>query len=196
MSSSSNSRTGERRARGTVTPAGMRARRFTIQALLVIALASIAGGPARAGAGPDLLAGLRRWGSGQYRRFGFLIYEATLWAGSDPLQPPMALRLDYRRSIAGADIAEASAAEMRRLGVDTASLARWRPLMENLFPDVKPGDHILGLHGPAGASFVYNGRALGAIEEADFARSFFAIWLDPRSSAPQLRAALLGLPVD
>ena len=36
-------------------------------------------------------AGFQRWGSGEFRHFGFLVYEATLWAGGDdPLRPPLA----------------------------------------------------------------------------------------------------------
>jgi hypothetical protein len=34
----------------------------------------------------------------------------------------------------------------------------------------------------------------GEIAEPEFARLFFAIWLDPRTSAPDLRAALLRRP--
>ena len=66
----------------------------------------------------SLVAGMQRWGSGEFRRFGFLVYEATLWAGSDdPLRPPLALRLTYRRSISGKSITEASVGEIRNLGV-------------------------------------------------------------------------------
>ena len=32
---------------------------------------------------------------------------------------------------------------------------------------------------------------LGSIQEPAFARAFFGIWLDARTSAPELRAALL-----
>lgn len=160
-------------------------------------LVALAAGPLMAlpaFANPDPLAGLRRWGSGEFRRFGFLIYEATLWAGDDPQRPPLALRLDYRRAIAGADIARASIDAMRQLGGDEAPLQRWGEQLAQLFPDVKPGDHILGLYRPQSASFVYNGRMLGQIDDTEFARRFFAIWLDPRGSAPALRAALLQRP--
>lgn len=136
--------------------------------------------------------GLSRWGSGEFRRFGFLVYEATLWAGDDPQRPPLALKLTYRRNIRGAAIAEASVKEMRQLGVtDEATLARWGRIMAGLFPDVQDGDFILGEYQPGSARFYFNGRWLGAIEEAEFARAFFAIWLDARTSAPALRAALL-----
>ena len=140
------------------------------------------------------LLGLRRWGRGALRRFGFLVYEATLWAGDDPLRPPLALRLDYRRRIAGTAIAEASIDEMRRLGADPESLAAWQERLAGLFPDVAPGDHIVGLYRPDGAHFLHNGRDLGRIDDPRFARDFFAIWLDPRTSAPELRAALLTPP--
>lgn len=148
--------------------------------------------PFAAHASSDPTAGLRRWGSGNFRRFGFLVYEATLWAGDDPLRPPLALRLTYKRNIAGQAIAEASVKEMRQLGVtDEALLARWGAQMARLFPDVRAEDQILGLHLPEGARFFFNGRPLGELSEPAFARAFFAIWLDPRTSAPELRAALL-----
>jgi len=141
-------------------------------------------------------AGFRRWGSGEFRRFGFLVYEATLWAGGDdPLRPPLALKLTYKRNISGQDIAEASVKEIRNLGLaDEALLRNWGEQMARIFPDVRPGDHILGLQLAEGARFFLNDRPLGAIDDPAFARAFFAIWLDARTSAPELRAALLKRP--
>ena len=45
-----------------------------------------------------------------------------------------------------------------------------------------------------GAEFFYRDASIGTIEDPQFARAFFSIWLDPRTSAPDLRAALLGQP--
>jgi hypothetical protein len=157
----------------------------------MLALAAAPLVPLAAFASSDPMAGLRRWGSGEFRRFGFLVYEATLWAGDDPVRPPLALRLDYKRNIAGSAIAEASVKEMRPLGGDEAVLKQWGVQMARIFPDVRAGDHLLGIYRPDGASFIYNGRAVGDIADSEFARRFFAIWLDPRTSAPELRAALL-----
>ena len=139
------------------------------------------------------VAGLKRWGSGEFRRFGFLVYEATLWAGGDdPLRPPLALKLTYKRNISGRDIAEASVKEIRKLGgADEARLAGWGEQMARIFPDVRPGDHILGLQLPDAARFFFNDRSIGTIDDPAFARAFFAIWLDEKTSAPDLRAALL-----
>lgn len=140
-------------------------------------------------------AGLSRWGSGEFRRFGLLIYEATLWAADDPQRPPLALKLTYRRSIAAQAIVEASVKEMRNLGLsDETTRQRWGQQMTRLFPDVKPGDHILGYFAPEAAVFYFNDRRLGSIDDPAFAHAFFAIWLDPKTSAPELRAALLKRP--
>lgn len=153
--------------------------------LLACPLATWAASPA---------AGFQRWGSGEYRRFGFLVYEASLWAAADPQQPPLALRLDYRRRIAGRAIAEASVNEMRPFVRDEARLAQWGERMAQLFPDVQDGDHLLGVWAADGARFYQGERLIGEVRDADFARAFFAIWLDPRTSAPALRAQLLTRP--
>ena len=160
--------------------------------LLAMSGGAAFGLPAFANADPT--AGLKRWGNGEFRRFGFLVYEATLWAGDDPQRPPLALRLDYKRNLSGVAIAEASVKEMRPMGGDEASLKRWGEQMAKIFPDVKAGDSIIGHYRPEGAAFIYNGRPAGEIMEPEFARRFFGIWLDPRTSAPDLRALLLKRP--
>ena len=138
----------------------------------------------------------RRWGSGEMSWFGFSLYRATLWvAGEAPAEPPLALVLEYRRAIPGERIAQASEEEMRRLGADESDLARWGAAMRKLFPDVAPGDTLTGIHLPAGgARFYFRERLLGDIGDAEFARRFFAIWLDPRTRAPAVRSALLQVP--
>ena len=168
---------------------GSATRRSVLRAMSVVPVLGLAA-PSQA----SPLAGLARWGSGEFRRFGFLIYTATLWAGDDPLPPPLALRLDYQRSIEGSAIAEASVREMRRFVDDAARLDAWGAQMRAVFPDVQPGDHLLGVYRPEGAYFHQGERLLGAIEAPGFAAAFFAIWLDERTSAPQLRAALLTRP--
>ena len=110
MSSSSNS----------LVPDPIR-RHITLAALALLAWPLA--GRATGGASESPIPGLRRWGRGEFRRFGFLVYEASLWAGDDPQRPPLALRLDYKRRIAGSAIAEASVKEMRRFGVEETVLA-------------------------------------------------------------------------
>src|ERR1022692_3614994 len=106
----------------------------------------------------NAIEGMKRWGSGEFRRYGFLIYAATLWAaGNDPTQPPLALQLTYKRTISADDIVEASVDEIRKLAVaNDTQLAQWRAQMKQLFPNVRPGDHILGVYDDQGARFFYN----------------------------------------
>ncbi len=138
--------------------------------------------------------GLQRYGSGELRRFGFLIYEAQLWGVSNatnPVQPPMALQLTYKREIAGKKIVEASVDQMRALGANESQLDAWAAAMSGIFPDVKPGDQLVGIYRPGSATFIYNNREIGEVRDPDFARLFFGIWLDPRTSEPRLREKLL-----
>lgn len=138
----------------------------------------------------------QRWGSGELRRFGFRVYRATLWAaGEDPLRPPFALHLQYALDIAGEKLASVSVDEMRRLGRgDEALLALWGERMKLLFPNVKAGESITGIRLPEGARFYHQEKLIGTVDDAAFADAFFAIWLDAKSSAPDVRAALLRRP--
>lgn len=154
-------------------------------------LLALAAAPTAALAVSDPLAGLQRWGQGEFRRFGLLIYDAALWAADDPTQWPLALRLTYRRNIGLGVIAEASVREMRALGAPESDLLRWGSWMQGIFPAVQSGDQILGIFRKEGVRFLFNGREIGVLDEPEFARYFAGIWLDPRTSAPALRAALL-----
>ncbi|MDR7269730.1 hypothetical protein J2X20_002359 [Pelomonas saccharophila] len=142
----------------------------------------------------------RLQGSGVLRFFGLRVYEARLWTppGFDAegyARHPFALELIYDRRLEGQAIAERSVAEMRRVGsFDEAQAKRWLALMTRAFPDVTAGDRLLGLHdGQGGVGFFHNGKLTAQTVDADYARLFFGIWLARQSSAPALRAALLGL---
>lgn len=138
-------------------------------------------------------------GEGTYRWFGLKLYDARLWVGKNGYQPnmphaaPLALELRYARSLDGDRIAKASIDEIRKLGRGSASQqAAWLAAMQKLFPDVEDGDRITGIYQPEqGARFFLNDAPLGAIEDPEFSRSFFAIWLAETTSAPSLRTGLL-----
>jgi hypothetical protein len=139
-----------------------------------------------------------QWGSGEMTWFGFSLYRATLWvAGASPEVSPSALQLDYRRDIPRERLVQTSIEEMRRLGADEGQLKRWEGELRRVFPEIREGENIVGVHYPGrGASFYHQGRATGEVADAEFARRFFAIWLDPASRSPALRAALLKPPAD
>ena len=169
---------------------------------LIAALLFTASGLAQALPDPLRQSGTdwRQWGSGEMTWFGFSLYRATLWVAgqspsTSPADSPSALQLDYQRDISRDDLVQASIDEMRRLGASEAQLQRWQAELQRVFPDVKDGETIVGVHYPGkGATFFYRGRLSGEVADADFARLFFAIWLDERSRSPALRAALLTRP--
>ncbi len=133
-------------------------------------------------------------GRGQFSRFGFRVYEARLWAPSGHYVPhlPYALSLTYQRSIDGARIVQASLDEMAKLGVPIGAHPQWRDQLARVLPDVAPGDTLTGVYQPGeGAVFYHQGKTTGRIDDS-LSRAFFAIWLDPRTSEPSLRRALLG----
>lgn len=135
-----------------------------------------------------------RVGQGQFRRFGFLIYNASLWAPAGQFNPraPYALELTYARNIARDQIVDASLDQMGRLGYDLTDHPGWREQLQAALTDVREGDVLTGVYEPGrGASIFFGGRRLGTLDES-LAQAFFAIWLDHRTSDPELRAELLG----
>jgi hypothetical protein len=139
---------------------------------------------------------LKEVGAGKLKWFGLHVYDAKLWAadGSFGFERPFALALRYARDFKGAKIAETSADEIERLGFGSATdRARWAEDMRRIFPNVAAGHELVGLNLPGkGVRFYHDDRAIGEIDDPEFARAFFSIWLDPRTRAGDLRAALLG----
>jgi len=105
------------------------------------------------------------------------------------------LSIRYARAISSERLVSVSLDEMRRLGFnDEAQLARWGEALAAALPSVEAGDTLAALHRPGeGAQFWHQDRPTGEIRDPELARAFFAIWLDPRTREPQLRARLLGL---
>jgi hypothetical protein len=174
-------------------------------ALLAIGAAALAAGAgAQTSPSPPVevqaeLPGARLQGQGRLRFFGLHVYDIRLWIAAplrtdEALRASTALEIEYARHLKGPLIAERSLAEMQRVGeVSAGDAERWLAVMKQMFPDVQAGDRITGVHRPGeGARFHVNGRLVGEVRDAAFARLFFAIWLSPRTSEPQLRAALLG----
>ena len=135
-------------------------------------------------------------GSGRLTFLGIKAYDATLYApnGVWRKEAPFALQLDYLRAFSGDSIAKTSAQEIDRLGAPTsAQLQSWLAEMTDILPDVKAGDHIIGIHHPtSGAILLQNGRILGEIKDPSFSRLFFDIWLSPKTRVAGLRKDLLG----
>ena len=136
-------------------------------------------------------------GEGRLTYLFWDVYDATLFAPNgqtDGNRPPLALSLSYLRPIEGRKIADRSIEEMRKLGLnDEVKLADWHAQMKNIFPDVDMGITLTGVYNNDGSTIFYkNGENIGRISDPDFTRAFFDIWLDEKTSAPDLRQSLLG----
>jgi hypothetical protein len=132
------------------------------------------------------------------RVWGFEVYDARLWTPrgfrhSQAMQTSFALELQYLRKLEGSAIASRSIDEMRRVGSFTDAQAQtWLAAMRDMFPNVSAGERITGVNLPGeGAEFWVNGQRVGVIKDVNFARLFFGIWLDERTSEPKMRAQLL-----
>ena len=138
-------------------------------------------------------------GQGKLTYFGLHVYDARLWVqdgfkAADFTQLPLALELEYARTLYGKLIAERSLDEMKRGGdINEAKATAWLTQLKALFTDVNKGDRITGIQVPGVATRIFiNGKLRGEVRDAEFTRLFFGIWLSPRTSEPKLRDALLG----
>jgi hypothetical protein len=137
-------------------------------------------------------------GPGRLTWFGFHVYDANLYVPRDfderaPFARPFVLELVYARKLSGGAIADTSRDEIARMRFGTEEQrARWHAQMSALFPDVDKGRRLAGVYLPgAGARFYFEGSPRGSIDDPEFARAFFSIWLDERTRAPRLRDQLL-----
>lgn len=130
----------------------------------------------------------------EFTRFGFSIYRAQLWAPGGNYTPgePFVLSLTYSRDIERDKIVQASLNEMQKLGAPIALQPQWRKELERVLSDVKKGDTLSGVYLPGqGAEFYLQNKKLGALDDL-LAKYFFSIWLDAKTSEPDLRLALIG----
>ncbi|MBX8562611.1 chalcone isomerase family protein [Pseudomonas cichorii] len=137
-------------------------------------------------------------GSGDFSVFGFRIYTARLWSPAKPFaaDAPMALELTYHRAIDREDLVDASIDEIQRISgsaVSDQQLSVWRQQMQQSFVDVQPGMKITGVYLPGREARFYVGPKLQhVVQDSEFAKAFFSIWLDPKTRNPDLREQLLG----
>lgn len=141
-----------------------------------------------------------KMGQGKLTWWGLHVYDSQLWSAKpgkafDYRTDSYWLKLKYARDFDGADIAERSREEIEDQGqVDPALLDGWEKQMRALFPNVKEGESLSALYAPGkGAQFFYNGKPLGELTDPDLSTAFMGIWLDPKTSAPDLRLQLLGI---
>ena len=136
-------------------------------------------------------------GEGRLNYMIWEVYDAALFApkGQWDQDKPFALKLSYLRSLKGKAIADRSVEEMRKQGFsDEVKLATWHSQMREIFPDVDADVSITGIRTENGETVFYkNNEEIGRIRDLEFSKTFFNIWLSPKTSEPELRAQLLSL---
>lgn len=134
-------------------------------------------------------------------RIAFKAYVAGLYLGegieaSRVLDDvPKRLEIEYFWPIEAADFARVTTEGLEQ-NVDRETLARLRPRiarLNDLYRDVAPSDRYALTYLPRrGTELSLNGRALGTIEGADFARAVFSIWFGDEPLDGTLKQELLA----
>jgi hypothetical protein len=171
---------------------------------LLAALAGLGASPVWAGIAllPELassLPGALLNGAGRMVFLGLHVCDIRLWvtdgfSAEAFAQHPLAIEIEYARALEGQRIAERAIDEMQRIApLSPTQRTAWLAAMKQAFPDIAKGERLTGVLQPGeGARFFHNGKFRAQIADADFARGFFAIWLSPKTSEPELRLSLLG----
>lgn len=142
------------------------------------------------------IAGQKLVGEGELYYFLLHIYDAKLYStdGTFSFEKPFSLKLEYKRKLYGEKIADRSNLEIRKLGFkDEIKLAAWHGQMKEIFPDVDNDISITGVYTPNNQTVFYkNDEKIGTIKDPEFGKWFFGIWLNEKTSEPDLRKSLLG----
>ena len=132
-------------------------------------------------------------GSGKLTFFGFHIYDAALYRGAKNSSADFALDLRYQKSLSGTSIAHRTVDEMRKIGVPETQANAWGKELASFLPNVEPGQNLTAVYNvKQGTTFMHDGKKIAQVQGSDFAKAFFGIWLDQKTSVPKLREQLLG----
>jgi hypothetical protein len=125
------------------------------------------------------------------------IYDSRLYTPNgvyNGIEPGLVLEIAYLRKIPSKQLLDATRKEWRAMSLyDKAASEAWLQQLRNIWPDVIKGDVIRLEVGPQlGSHFLYNGRPIGSLREAEFTHRFLAIWLSPQSRYSELQQQLTG----
>jgi hypothetical protein len=133
-------------------------------------------------------------GSGTYRKLGFTVYRATLWAprGRWNDRQPYALQLRYAMDLSKSTLVDTVVDNIREQGVDDTKIAAWKEALNDSLPEVKKDDEIIGVSAPGKESRLFlNGEEIARIEDQELSDAFFNIWLG-NTANKKLQSQLLA----
>lgn len=138
-------------------------------------------------------------GEGRMTWFGFSIYSASLWTADGRFESlnrslPLALQITYAKNISQEKLIETTLDQWRQLNISTEGQRHiWATQLSRIWPNVKPGDSIITVLTRRGETqFFDSHKRLGTISDPSFGPALLSIWLHPETTAPELRAKLIG----
>ncbi len=118
---------------------------------------------------------------------------------STDLSPhPLALEIRYLRDISRTQLLEATKEQWQKQGYSQEDIARWIPILADIFPSVKADEKLIYITDGRFGEFVYislsrEQRVVGHIGYKPLNDAFLSIWLSPKTEFKQLREQLLGM---
>ena len=105
------------------------------------------------------------------------------------------LEFEYKREVKKNDTIESSLKEFQRqVNITEKEIDDWQVYLEQVIQSVQQETKATVEWDPRGKiTFHYEGNAPITIENEDFAKAFFNIWLGEETSQPELRSQLLAL---
>lgn len=142
---------------------------------------------------------LKTVGQGSYRYMLWQLYDARLATADGQFvsyeqSTPLLLELTYKRNITRDQFIKATVDEWQKLQQSSSEQQQqWAQQLTSLWQDVKKGDTLAAvLLADNTVEFYFNGKATGVLSDSAFGPAFFNIWLHNGTSAPKLRAQLIG----
>ena len=126
---------------------------------------------------------------------GALYLENGTFSDQSLSDKPRILELYYSHKISADDFRE-STIEMIKKNTDSAGFSRIKKQVDTFngfYKDVNPGDRYRAEYIPGKGTTLYlNGKSLGTINEDEFSKAFFSIWIGNNPIDKKFKNSLLG----
>ena len=134
-------------------------------------------------------------GEGTLKVLMWEVYDLRLYTDGTAFswQDKFMLEFDYSRELKKESVIDASLKEFKlQPNVTDKDIEAWKVYLEQVIQSVQKGTKASIMWVPEGQIvFNYEGSTPSTIENEDFARAFFNIWLGEKTSRPKLRSQLL-----
>ena len=135
-------------------------------------------------------------GEGTLKVLMWEVYDLRLYTDETAFswQDKFMLEFDYSRELKKESVIDASLKEFKlQPNVTDQDIKDWEMYLEQVIQPVQKGEKATIQWVPDGQIiFHYEGSKPAVIENEQFARAFFNIWLGEQTSRPKLRSQLLG----